>query len=290
MIVVIPSYLSQFNYQLLGPESGQKWVFLHGLMGSGANWRKITSQLSTTERILIFDQRGHGRSMKPATGYAPEDFANDLFQITEELGWQKFNLVGHSMGGRNAIVFASKYPEKVIKLVIEDIGPEGDPEAPAYYRRLLGLVPTPFASKLAAKEFFLNDFPSRARAAGYTENIETLGQYFYTNLVEVPIVPSPEGQESAVQVDWRFSAEAIHQSVLLGRAKDIWDEMRRLSMETLIIRGQNSKELSHEVFSRMTYTNPRVRGVEIPNAGHWVHSDQSEMFLAELRKFAGLPL
>lgn len=278
--MVIPSYLSQFNYQLVGPEDGQRWVFLHGLMGYALNWRKIISGLESTERVFSYDQRGHGKSFKPLTGYAAEDYADDLFLITEELGWERFILVGHSMGARNAMMFAHKFPEKVERLVLEDIGPEGKPEAIKYYQDLLGLVPTPFANKLAAKEFFLNEFPQKLKVLGGHENANTLGQYFYSNLIDT----------SENTVDWRFSKEAILASVRLGRAKDHWSELRQLPMSTLVVRGQNSTELSPEVFARMIVSNPRIEGVEIPNAGHWVHSEQSQEFLRVIRQFAGLPL
>jgi len=278
--VVIPSYLSQFNYQLVGPEGGQRWVFLHGLMGYALNWRKIISGLESTERVLAYDQRGHGKSFKPITGYASEDYADDLFLISEELGWDRFILVGHSMGARNAIMFAHKFPEKVERLVLEDIGPEGQPEAVKYYQDLLGCVPTPFASKLVAKEFFLNEFPLRLKALGGHENANTLGQYFYANLIET----------AEQTVDWRFSKEAIFASVKQGRAKDHWAELRQLPMPTLVVRGAESKELSREIFQRMVLANPRIEGVEIPNAGHWVHSEQSQEFLRVIRQFAGLPL
>lgn len=270
------SYLSQFNYQLFGPENGRKWVFLHGLMGYSQNWRKIISGLEATERVLVYDQRGHGKSHKPLTGYAAEDYADDLFLITQELGWEQFILVGHSMGGRNALMFAHKFPEKLIKLVIEDIGPEGDLSAPDYYKWLFGLVPTPFATKLAAKEFFMNDFPDLVK--GRSEQPGTLGLYLYSNIVDLP-----DGK-----ADWRFSKEAMLSTVVQGRAKDHWTELRNLPVETLIIRGERSKELSHEVFQRMTLANPRIQGVEIANAGHWVHADQPQEFLKAIKQFTGL--
>ncbi len=271
------SYLSQFNYQITGPEDGRRWVFLHGLMGYAMNWRRIIKGLEDTERVLTFDQRGHGKSWKPLTGYAAEDFADDVYLITEELGWDRFILVGHSMGGRNALQFAAKFPEKVEKLVIEDIGPEGDPSAVDYYRWLFSIVPTPFETKLKAKEFFMNEF--RVLSKGKTENPDTLGSYLYSNLIE-----TEDGK-----VDWRFSKEAMIMTVLQGRAKDRWNELRGLPMPTLIIRGETSKELSREVFRQMTLSNPRVEGIEISNAGHWVHSDQPEEFLKAIRKFTDLP-
>ncbi len=272
------SYLSQFNYQFYGPEDGRRWVFLHGLMGYGFNWRRIATGLQDSERVLLYDQRGHGKSWKPLTGYSPEDYADDLFLITQELGWDRFILVGHSMGGRNALCFADRFPEKIEKLVIEDIGPESDPAAPEYFRWLLGLVPTPFVNKLSAKEFFMNQFKPLVR--GKVENVDTLGAYLYSNIIE--------NQDGTA--DWRFSREAVMASVIQGRAQDRWQELKALSMPTLVIRGQTSKELPLPIFQQMLKANPRIEGVEISNAGHWVHSDQPEEFLQVIRKFTGLTI
>ena len=266
------SYLENFFYLLQGPENGRKWVFLHGLMGYASNWRKVLSGMSE-ERTLAIDQRGHGRSFKPDFGYASEDYADDLQLITEELGWDSFILVGHSMGGRNALAFAHKYPQKVQKLVIEDIGPEPQFEAIEYYQKMLNSVPTPFPSRLEAKEFFLNVWPTLGVVH---DNVMALGQYLNSNLEE-----KEDGR-----VDWRFSRAAILASVTQGRAKDVWHELRGLTMPTLVIRGQNSRELSPEVFQRMILANPNIRGVEISNAGHWVHADQSQEFLRNILEFA----
>lgn len=267
------SYLAQFNYQITGPANGRRWVFLHGLMGYAMNWRRIVTGLGSQEQVLTYDQRGHGKSWKPLTGYAAEDYADDLFLITQELGWEQFILVGHSMGGHNALEFAHKFPEKVSKLVIEDIGPDGATTAIDYYKWLFSIIPTPFENKLKAKEFFLNDFKPFIK--GKTENPDTLGQYLYSNLIET----------EAGKADWRFSKEAMLLTVTQGRAKDRWNEFRSLPMPTLVIRGANSKELRKEVYDKMLLSNPRVQGVEIPNAGHWVHSEQPEEFLRAIRKF-----
>ena len=270
------SYLAQFNYQFMGPENGRKWVFLHGLMGYALNWRRIATGLQNSERILLFDQRGHGKSWQPESGYAAEDYEQDLNLILQELGWEKIILVGHSMGGRNSLEFAHLFPQKVEKLVIEDIGPEGHLNAVDYYVWLFGLVPTPFPDKRAAKEFFLNQFKNKIQ--GRSQNPETLGQYLYSYITE---------KEDGT-ADWRFSKQAMLDSVRQGRARDRWDVLRALPMQTLVIRGTNSTELDHSVFERMILANPRIEGVEISDAGHWVHSDQPEAFLQAIRKFTGL--
>lgn len=266
------SYLSQFNYQLYGNSENKKMVFLHGLMGYGLNFRTIAQKLSNEYHILCFDQRGHGKSIKPATGYAPKDYAEDLMLILKDLNWNKITLVGHSMGGRNALSFSYHFGELLEKLVIVDIGPDSRPEAPSYYKNLLDLVPTPFKSKQAAKSFFLNEFKYKARDF---EQPDTLGSYLYSNLIE-------DDQGQAV---WRFLKDAMIETVTLGRAQDHWYEIQMLNLPTLWIRGANSKDLTEAEYKKILLSNSCIQGVVISNAGHWVHVDQPEIFIDKIKKF-----
>ncbi|MFP5518887.1 MAG: alpha/beta fold hydrolase [Bdellovibrionia bacterium] len=269
------AYLDNFFYQLTGPESGRKWVFVHGLMGYGGNWRRIISALEGSERCLSYDQRGHGRSFKPVSGFAPEDYSEDLKLILKELGWEKIILVGHSMGGRNVLNFAHRYPEMVEKLVIEDIGPEAKPGAHEYYEYLLNLVPTPFATRAEAKKFLMEDFVQIAKTR---EPASVLAQYFYANMAE-----TNEGT-----VDWRFSRQGVIDSVRQGREDDRWHEVRGLKMPTLLIRGERSQDLSQEVYEKMLESNNLMRGVVVSNSGHWVHADQPQEFIQHLKSFVGV--
>lgn len=271
-------YIENFNIQLTGPSQsleefkGNKWIFLHGLMGYAANWRKIIYHLEKTDLCLAYDQRGHGRSFKPETGYAPEDYADDLNKITDELGINKFILVGHSMGGRNALNFASRYPDKVQLLIIEDIGPEADPSASNYYFNLLGAIPTPFQNREQAKSFFKTEF---YQLGAIREKTELLANYLYSNLEE-----KEDGRW-----DWRFSKTAIIESMKAGRSSDRWDEVKGLKMPTLFIRGENSKEFSRKTFEKVLEVSPLINGVEIPKSGHWVHADQPQLFLEAITNF-----
>jgi esterase len=268
------SHLELFHHQITGPENGRRWVFVHGLMGYSANWRKIVSGLESSERVLVYDQRGHGRSIKPETGYSPEDYAEDLHLITSQLGWDQFILVGHSMGGRNVVNFAYQHPEKVTRLVVEDIGLEASANAVEYYEKLLGVVPTPFANRDQARKFFQTEFLQKAHAR---DRIEVLAQFFYSNIED-----KPDGT-----ANWRFSKQGILQTVAEGRAGDRWKEVESLKMPTLWIRGKDSKELSRENYERILKSNPLISGIEIPNAAHWVHADQPGLFLQALKDFAG---
>lgn len=266
------SYLQNFKYELSGPESAPKLVFLHGVMGSSANWRRVIPAFQADFQVLSFDQRGHGWSFKPATGYAPDDYALDLKLILDELGWSRVSLIGHSMGGRNALHFAYKFPQRLQSLVIEDIGPQGNISAMEKTIRMVEMVPTPFASKAAAKEYFSHEFVDKmAGSAG----ARILGQFFYTNIEVV------EGGKA----DWRFSKNAIFASLREGHFKPRWEVVRDLTVPTLFVRGERSEDFPRDEFERVLTINPNVRGVEIAGAGHWVHFEEPDEFIRVVREF-----
>lgn len=245
------------------------------MMAFSANWRKIASRLEGDFQCLIYDQRGHGRSFKPESGYSPEDFAEDLYKITNELGWDRFHLVGHSMGGRNVMVFAHKHPEKVKTLTIEDMGPDRNPSSLNYYHQMLDVIPTPFLNKEGVKTFFDNEFFKKFTPK---EPASILSAFLQANLEE-----KPDGK-----YDWKFSKQAVYEMVREGHEKDRWLEVSSFKMPVLLIRGEQSHVLKAETFDKMLQVNPQITGVTIPGVGHWVHFEKYIEFLAELRNFIAL--
>lgn len=266
------SFLSNFHYAILGTNTQERVVFIHGLMAFAANWRKIANRLEDDFQCLIYDQRGHGRSFKPENGYSPEIFAEDLDKMTTELGWDSFHLVGHSMGGRNAMVFANLYPEKVRTLTIEDMSPDSDSSMTGYYENMLGHIPTPFADKAAVKYFFDNEFK---KAFPSKEPPAVLATFLQANLEE----------KNDGSYDWRFSKHAVFEIVREGHLKDRWLEVSSFKMPVLLIRGENSHILKQETYEKMLAVNPNIQGVELANAGHWVHYEKFEEFVQAFRKF-----
>ncbi|MBN2804958.1 MAG: alpha/beta hydrolase [Deltaproteobacteria bacterium] len=241
------SYLDNFHYTLSKDAHSKKLVFLHGLMGSGANWGRISREFRNTFQVLTYDQRGHGASFKPIAGYQPEDFADDLDGILDALMWDKVFLAGHSMGGRGALNFAHRFPGRIEKLVIEDVGPGTSASNIKKIENLLSLVPTPFPSKAAARHFFMaGEFESRLAT---NLNGKILGRYFYSNIV----------QTENGTADWRFSKEAMLKSIHAGFGTDRWHEVRELEVPTLIIRGEHSDYLTVDDFNRFKSASPMVK-------------------------------
>lgn len=266
------SYLENFNYQITDGETKPKLVFLHGLMGSGMNWRSIASQFEEQYQILTYDQRGHGKSFRPASGYRPEDYAEDLNKILDELGWQKIHLIGHSMGGRAAMQFAAMHPGKLITITIEDIGIYIKEQNADGLKQMIEMVPVPFSSRSEARSFFKDEFPGLIHS---NKRAKAISSYFYTNIVETP----------SGTADWRFCLKGIYESISQGHLRDRVSEWKSIHCPILLMRGDESSDLTQEDFTKMLSINSNAKGVEIPESGHWIHFDQAEAFVRELKSF-----
>jgi pimeloyl-ACP methyl ester carboxylesterase len=266
------AYLDNFHFELIGEAAHPKLVFLHGVMGYASNWRKVIAAFAPRYQVLAFDQRGHGKSFHPQTGYSPQDYAHDLQLILDELGWQQIFLVGHSMGGRNALAFALQFSHRVKALVVEDIAPARGRGQKSATEELIAAVPVPFANRKAAKEFFLNDF---VRIFADRPQIHTVGQFFYSNITE----------DEHGRATWRFYLPGILESIHAASSVANNADLTQLAVPTLWIRGQYSDELSPDEYATILRASPFIQGIEVANAGHWVHSDQPELFITAVDEF-----
>jgi esterase len=240
-------------------------VFLHGLMGFSANWGKIWPYFQEHRPVLVLDQRGHGRSAKPPAGYSPSDYAQDLSGLLDSMGWGECHIVGHSMGGRVALRFASLFPLFTRSLTLEDSGTEASPERISWIKELLASIPTPFPSREEAKRFFEKRFGDEPM----------LGGFLHANL---------ETKDDGT-LDWRFHAPGMLETIEKGRALDASAELRSVSCPTLIVRGSRSREFPAEEAMRMAGLRENIQLVEIEEAGHFVHAEKPVEFSAALEAF-----
>ncbi|HNS29942.1 MAG TPA: alpha/beta fold hydrolase [Tenuifilaceae bacterium] len=103
---------------------GSPLVILHGLYGSSDNWVTIGRELAKDFRVILVDQRNHGQSPH-STQHTYPSMVDDLTELIDCLGLERINLVGHSMGGKTAMLFAHRYPHRAKSLVVIDIAPTG---------------------------------------------------------------------------------------------------------------------------------------------------------------------
>lgn len=266
MSIAEPLEPSQIYYRVLGePGKAPPAVLLHGLMGFSANWGRIWPNLVTEREVLVFDQRGHGRSAKPKHGYSPDAYAGDVIALLDHLGWKSCHIVGHSMGGRVALHFAKLYPGRTLSLTMEDSGAEDNPKRVQWIKGLLAGIPTPFPDRDSAKKFFAESF----------RDDPLTGSFLHANL---------ETRDDGSQ-DWRFYAPAMIETVERGRATDAMAEFASLSCPTLLVRGERSQEFPAPEAERMAACRAGVELITIPDAGHFVHAEKPAEFTDALRSF-----
>ena len=106
---------------LFGPEDGLPVIALHGWLDNANSFARLAPKLEGL-RIVALDMAGHGHSdhRPPGAGYALWDYAYDVLQVAEQLGWQRFALLGHSMGAIVSLVLAGAVPERVSHLAMID--------------------------------------------------------------------------------------------------------------------------------------------------------------------------
>ncbi len=237
-----------------GGEGRTPLMLLHGFTGNAHAWDTLSIALQPHFHVYAVDQRGHGDS-DPAEVYNPAVAFDDISGIVDQLHLAAFVLVGLSMGGRNAMYYTAKRPEKVQKLVIVDIGPE--------------------ISKRAAQ-------PSSGPPEPDTwESIEQAAQHLYRGN---PYPGIHYYRYGAIVWKWHPSVKERRSQLDL----DWWALLRTIATPTLVLRGESSPILDRDVAERMAKELPRGTFIEIPRAVHTLHEDNPEAVLAALGEFLEL--
>ena len=111
----------RLHYELHG-DNGDPLVFVHGFTGDITDWQHQIPDFSRTHRLLVVDNRGHGRSAAPAyeSGITIERMADDIEALAARVGFERYHLLGHSMGGAIVQEIALRSPAKLLTLILED--------------------------------------------------------------------------------------------------------------------------------------------------------------------------
>jgi pimeloyl-ACP methyl ester carboxylesterase len=239
--------------------------FLHG--GSAhAHWFDgVIPPFADRYHVLSLDQRGHGASdWPPEPAYATEDFAGDLVGVMEAMGWPRMTVIGHSMGGHNAMGFAAWYPERVERLVVVDSRPSIPAERLQSMHRRGDRGPMRHATLASA----LKSFRLLPR--------ETVAD---PRLLEHLV------RQGITERDGRFLYRFDPACNGRRRPTDGWALLDRIGAPTLLVRGEHSPILPREMAADMLARLPRARLVEIPAAYHHLVLDAPLPFARVLDAF-----
>jgi pimeloyl-ACP methyl ester carboxylesterase len=245
-------------------EDGPTVAFCHGLFGQGKNWTQVAKGLSTDHRVLLVDMPNHGRS--PWTvRFDYLELADTVAAALEPHG--PLTLVGHSMGGKIAMCLALRHPEQVERLAVVDVAPVAYPSG----REFVGYIDTMQSMDLSRIE-------RRDQAD------EALRE----------AVPHPVVRSFLLQ-NLRRTDDGWHWQVNLDLLGDSMDGLTGWPGErlgdasydgpVLWIGGADSDYVDDEHAGEMDRRFPRNRRVSVKGAGHWIHSEQPQVFLEVLRRF-----
>lgn len=248
-------------------------VLLHGLRGFSGTWRTLAAGLSKQYRLIAIDQRGRGDSdWDPDCNYYTDAYLADLEAVVDAFGLQRLVLIGHSMGGTTSYVYASRHPERLTALVIEDIAPGASIEGPGARRVVaeMSTMPETFASWAQAREYWRTH-----RSSLSDEAIE--------QRVAESLRAGPDGR-----IGWRYDARGIARTRVNpdpGRVVHLWPIVLNLEVPTLIIRGERSDFCAAATVAEMCRRNEHIASVTVPGASHYVHDDAPALFAQHVADF-----
>jgi esterase len=238
-----------------GDVSSPALVCVHGLGGNGHAFDGLARRMVGRYRVIAVDVRGRGDSAWATDKqYSVPVYATDLEGIVDQLGLEKFTLLGTSMGGRIAMEYASRHPERLERLVINDIGPDAEAGSDRITQNQAN-VPESFASLEEAAAY-------RAGTSSVSKNLPSEVQ------VERMGYDLRKGQDGRFY--WKHDPEWQRQRATGGTPTYgyLWDALKAFEAPTLVLWGTASDVLSEGQALRMVETLKRGALVPVPGVGH----------------------
>lgn len=255
---VLPNGL-RLEYLEQGDPTGVPVILLHGYTDSRRSWERILPMLPNSLRVFALTQRGHGESDKPATGYAPADFAGDVIQFMDLLGVRQAVIVGHSMGSIVGRRIALDYPERVRGLVLEGAFAtlKGNQIMEDFWKQAIEPLPD------SVPHQFVLDFQRSTLA-------RPVPDWFFDLVVG-------ESRKAPIQV-WKGVIGQLVQTDFLA-------ETAQIQTPTLILWGDRDAFAPLAEQKLLQSTIPGSRLVIYTGTGHGMHWEEPERFVDDLVKF-----
>jgi pimeloyl-ACP methyl ester carboxylesterase len=236
--------------------SGKPLLILHGFLGMSDNWKTIGTQIGENGfQVHLLDLRNHGRSFH-SDEFSYEVMAEDILAYCQFHRLKKIDIIGHSMGGKVAMFLATKYPTLIEKLIVADIGPKY--YKPHHQEILAGLNAVDFSKK-----------PERS-------DVDEILKKQITDFGTRQFLMKSLFWKEPGQLAFRFNLAVFNQKIEeVGTA--LPDDLH-FDKATLFINGGNSRYILEEDKAAIIHHFPMVTFETIPNAGHWLHAENPELF------------
>ena len=242
---------------------GKPFIILHGFLGMGDNWKTLAKQFSNLGfQVHLVDQRNHGRSFHDSE-FNYEVLAADLKQYCSHHTINNMVLLGHSMGGKTAMLFAALYPELISKLIVADISPRF---YPVHHDAIMeGLCSLNFEEISSRKE-------AEIQLSNYVSDAGTR-QFLLKNIYRIS--PSVLGL--------RINLKVLKTNV--SKVGEALPSNLNFQKDTLFLRGDKSEYISTQDEALIKHQFPTAVVKTISNAGHWLHAENPVEFFNSVCTF-----
>lgn len=244
--------------------AGQPFLILHGYFGMSDNWKTLGNKFAKNYEVHLIDQRNHGRSFH-SDEFDYELLVEDLYAYIQHHNLINIILLGHSMGGKVAMLFAVTHPEIVNKLIIADISPK-------YYEP----HHQPILAALNSVNFSLHNTRSKVEEVLriYIKD-EGVLQFMLKNVY----------RKNKETLAFRFNLHSL--TLNNSEVGEPLPSFMHFDGETLFLKGENSNYITSEDTPLILAHFANAKIVTVKNAGHWLHAENPTQFYNDIIAFLG---
>lgn len=241
---------------------GQPLIIMHGLFGMSDNWQSLAKQFAHFFEVHLIDLRNHGRSPH-STDFSHQHMAADLLSYMDDHLLSKAIIVGHSLGGKVAMEFATHFSQRVQKLVVVDISPR---YYPIHHDNIIeGL-----------KSLDFTKIDSRQKADGQLSKFipqDNLRQFLLKSLY----------WKQKNRLAFRFNLSSISENI--SNVGESLNQEATFDKPTLFLKGENSDYITDDNEELIFEHFPDAKIESISDCGHWLHAEKPKQFFEIVCRF-----
>jgi esterase len=243
--------------------NGKPFIILHGFLGMGDNWKTLAKEFSESNyQVHLVDQRNHGRSFH-SEDFDYELMSADLKAYCDDHNLSDIILLGHSMGGKTAMLFAATYPELVNKLIVADISPRF---YPVHHDTIL--------EGLNSLDF------SKIKSRGEAD--KALSSYIKDQGIRMFLLKNLYWVKKG-QLGLRINLPVLKENV--SEVGEALPTHAIFNKDTLFLRGDRSEYIGEQDETIIHRHFPNSKIITIANAGHWLHAENPKDFFTAVMNF-----
>ncbi len=247
-------------YDEFGDQHPVSLIILHGFFASSRNWRKIAERLAQSYHVYVPHLRNHGASSHHQRMDYPAMTA-DVLQFIDKHKLSSAHILGHSMGGKVAMWLALNQPERIRKLIVVDIAPKAyNHSFDASINAIMNLPLATIQNRKQAEDWLAKDIPELGYRQFLLQNLILQGSSYH----------------------WRIDLSIFRQQAANIAAFPETGTVMPYPGNTLFISGSKSNYVTQDDTLQLF---PKAKCKSIADAGHWLHTEQPDLFLQEVENF-----